>query len=101
MNDQTVTLAAVSPEDIPISESEPAIERVAEALLLFPDGATPANLSQELGIAEMTVRNHLTNLRKEGRVVPLGKGMWVATLPDSHPDDGTIGDGVGNSCSLN
>jgi hypothetical protein len=49
----------------------------------------------------MTVRNHLTNLRKEGRAVPLGKGMWVATVPDSHPDDGTMGEGIGNSCSLN
>jgi hypothetical protein len=49
VNDQTVTLAAVSPEDIPVSESEPAIERVAEARLLFPDGAAPANYRKNWG----------------------------------------------------
>jgi AAA domain-containing protein len=103
VDDQTATVAAVSPEDIPVAtlDCEPAIERGAEALAHFPEGVTPSDLSQELGMADKTVRNHLTNLQKEGRAAPMGNGLWAATVPDSRPDGETIGEGIGNTCSLN
>lgn len=63
-----------------IDDHVPAAERVFRALAQRKEGATPEALADDLGIAAGTVRNHLTTLRKLGRAVSTGDGVWRASL---------------------
>lgn len=71
-----------------IAERVPAESRVYQALLDHgEEGATPADLASEAGIAEKTARNHLTRLNARGLVESLGDGRWSAfPNPDTHRD---------------
>src|SRR5262249_33508228 len=65
-----------------------AIDRVAGALTRHEDnGVTPAELAAELGLNDKTIRNHLTELRRQGRAELMGEGKWKP-LPDSRSDMG-------------
>jgi hypothetical protein len=62
-----------------IADHLPTIEQVkAELLASGEAGATIEHLAQALGLAEKTVKNKLTTLKKQGRAEPLGGGRWKA-----------------------
>ena len=63
----------------------PPQEQLARVLAL-EGPRTPDQLAEQLGLAEKTVRNTLTLLRRRGRAAPLGDGRWAATGDAAQPD---------------
>jgi hypothetical protein len=79
----TVHLERVDPMDVPgLAEKLPAPKRVLAELREVGE-ATPEQLADATGLAEKTVRNALTALRKDGQAASDG-ARWRA-IPDSHP----------------
>jgi hypothetical protein len=74
-----------------VEEHLPAVERTFRALSARP--STAEILAEATGLTPKTVQNHLTMLRQQERVEPLGGGQWqiagrksVVPIPDSLRD---------------
>lgn len=71
-----------------IGDHLPAKERVFQALAQTKT-ATPEDLANELGLKVGTVRNYLTALREENRVVN-SLGAWKVKQADRHSQDSQV-----------
>ena len=60
-----------------LEDHVPARERTWLELARYEDGSTPDFLASELQITVKTVKNHLSDLRKDRRVEPIGDGRWL------------------------
>jgi len=82
-----VRYALTEPEDY-IADLSTA-EQIVRELSQHSEGRTPAQIAEDLEIAEKTVSNHLTGLRKLQRADRVGDGRWRA-IPE-FPDTKALG----------
>src|SRR5438045_2292171 len=62
-----------------LEEHVPAKERVWLELARYDDGALPQFLASQLDLSEKTIRNKLTELRKDKRAIQADdRGRWLA-----------------------
>jgi DNA-binding transcriptional ArsR family regulator len=72
-----------------ITDQRP-LDQVVTSLSKHLEGAKPIQVAEDIDMAEKTVRNHLTALKRSGRVESMGDGRWRA-IPE-FPD--TIAPGI-------
>ncbi len=77
LNDKTEELPSKLPSNCP-----KVARKTLETIIQMPD-ATSRELSEQLGLSERTVRNHLSSLKKVGLIIRIGSdkaGYWQVLI---------------------
>jgi DNA-binding transcriptional ArsR family regulator len=85
---RTVHFGPVESGDERLSKADlPAVEKVFHAVAQFEGGANIEHLRKALnGMKDKTIRNHLTKLKRAGRIVQPQQGRWSLPAAEKIPD---------------